>query len=201
MALKVFSNEGARPNERPYITADKQGRLYINRLAQKEMNALVLPFEVFLAYDEETFEIGITQDSSIVPAGTKTFRFNGKRAYASAKSFLAANHILPNMTEDAHRYFYRGLENGWHMFIRSIDDESIEENDVPDGQTSIEDFSEEAASVEAPADTIEGETDANTKGILDILKEDKTTSFRKLEEKWGFKRADFSKVAKKYNLR
>jgi len=149
MALKFYSNDGARPNDRPYVTTDKQGRIYINRLAQKEMNALELPIELYVAYDAEERAIGFTQNKDLAPEGTKPFRFNGSRAYASAKGFLYEAQILPKPHEDAHRYFFDRQEGEIFIFVR--DRAAIENSDAPDGQTTIDEIliqKEDAAALE-----------------------------------------------------
>jgi hypothetical protein len=154
MRFVTFSNEGARPTEQPYITCDKQGRIYINRLAQKKMDALELPTLLYLSYNSDEKAIGITKDEEVakrdsIDGTAKPFRFNGSRAYASAKTLLMQYRILPRTSEDAHRYFYEGYDNGWHSFLREgVEAAPVE--DVAKGQTSLDDYEEEQAAASEP---------------------------------------------------
>lgn len=143
MSFVFYSNEAARPNEKEYVTADKQGRLYISRLAQKRMDAEVLPLELYIAYSAVTKEIAFTKNA---PEGMKPFRFNGNRAYASAKTFLMNAGIMPGPTEDAHRYFYSREENGLYIFVREgfepRQEEDVDQMNIDDALEHIEETPE-----------------------------------------------------------
>jgi hypothetical protein len=193
MALEVFSNEAARPMEVPYITTDKQGRIYLNRLAQKVLNAENMPVSLYVAYDSVNKSIGLVHPDIVRLPNVKPFRFNGDRAYASAIAFLKKNHILPSGA--ANRYLYVGKEhNGWHLFKLADhlapDYQYLpQENEVPDGQTSIEDFKEEPAAAIELNDTQQAilnarleNPDKSHRELADLVGRDKSTITKTL--KW-----------------
>jgi hypothetical protein len=199
LAFVFYSNEGARPSETAYITVDKQGRIYINRLAQKELGITSLPIELYVAYDKDSKMIGLSADSSIVPEGTKPFRFNGNRAYASAKSFLQDARILPRMNEDAHRYFYVGKIDGLHAFAREVPQEVGQADEQEPEPTFEQEAQESAATLEVTNEV--DETSEQLEKIKAALSENPEASFRQLERMTGISRKNISRLVKEYKLR
>lgn len=200
MAFEVFSNEGARPKGMAYVTTDKQGRIYINRLAQKNMGISQIPVELYVAYDKVNKRIGLAKPEVVRLTDIHAFTFSGKRAYASAISFLKKNGIMPS--RKAQRYFYDGREDGWYTFkleeYDAPDDAYLprEEDDIPKGQTNIDDHSEERGEILVKKPDLstftEGEKNAiNTYYVFPSL------SQRELAKKCDISKATVSNALKK----
>lgn len=113
--LKFFSNDGVR-SLKPYVSVDKHGRIYISEGAKEVMNIHdeELPISLYVGYDKINKRIGLARSGELQIEGIKPFKFNGKRLYASVRSFLMANRILPD--DGTVKYEYVGNSEGVFVF-------------------------------------------------------------------------------------
>lgn len=124
--FSFFSNDGHRQLKQ-YISTDRLGRLYLSEGAKELMGIHneELPVSLYLGYDKVNKRIGLARPDVVRLVDVKPFKFNGKRTYASAKSFLMANNILPE--KGVQRYDYVGKEDGIYVF-------QLEEYEAPDAR-------------------------------------------------------------------
>lgn len=124
--FSFFSNEGHR-TYKPYISADRLGRVYLSEGAKELMNIKneELPVALYLGYDKVNKRIGLARPEVVRLVDVKPFKFNGERTYASARSFLLANNILPK--EGVNRYIFVGKEEGIFVF-------QLEDYEAPDAK-------------------------------------------------------------------
>lgn len=124
--MSFFSNEGHR-SLKQYLSTDRLGRIYISEGAKEIMNIHdeELPVSLYIGYDKVNKRIGLARPNVVRLTDVKPFKFNGRRTYASAKSFLMANNILPE--KDVQRYRYVGKEDGIFVF-------QLEDYEAPDAR-------------------------------------------------------------------
>jgi hypothetical protein len=98
----------------PAITIDKQGRLYLNAAMRAKLGVPEgAPFKCHVGYDEDNGNIGIARPGEVnVPDTVVPATFDGKRYYASVRSFIRKRDIKPG------RYIYVERVNNWYAFRR-----------------------------------------------------------------------------------
>jgi len=115
MPLEVFSNGPS--SDQLCITVDVQGRIYLNKGVRVELGTDGLPIKLYLAYDKVNKRIGLGKPDVVRVTDATPFRFSGKRAYASARTFLKYYDLYPNETPE--KYVFDGRENGWLTFRKA----------------------------------------------------------------------------------
>jgi hypothetical protein len=94
----IFSNEKQK-SEKPYISVDSQGRIYMNSDTQKRFGITKsVPTDVQIGHVDGTIYL-VRFDSEHADPEKKPFRFSGDRAYASAKTFIEQAGIKPDGEE------------------------------------------------------------------------------------------------------
>lgn len=114
-SFEFFSNVGIK-YLRKYLSVDKHGRLYLSE-GTKELMGIRnedLPIKLYIGYDKVKKCIGLAKPEDVRLPDVIPFTFNGERTYASVRSFLQDNLILPK--EGVDRYNYIGEEEGIYVF-------------------------------------------------------------------------------------
>lgn len=113
-----YSNEASTKQLRlrKYLSTDKHGRLYLSEGTKELMGIREedLPVSIYVGYDKDNKRIALAKVGDVQLEGVIPFKFNGKRTYASVRTFLQDNRILPK--EGTNRYIYIGQENGVYVF-------------------------------------------------------------------------------------
>lgn len=111
--MTPFSGKKGRPSTEMAITIDHQGRIYLSKALQRELNCEGKGIKLYLGYDAETKRIGLAKPEEVQLPQHRPIRFDKHRGYASVRSFLHYFRIPYNHTS---RYVLIAKENGWYTF-------------------------------------------------------------------------------------
>lgn len=112
MSFHWISNDSASHDA--YITIDKQLRLYVSAKARKLLGFKdKAPFEMYVGYDPVNKRLVIGKVDVNSPANVKPFKFD-RRAYASARPFIAKTDIDPKSLPLRFEYVGRNRADGMY---------------------------------------------------------------------------------------
>lgn len=128
-AFQWISNDS--PSHDAYITIDKQLRLYVSSKGRKLFGFEgANPFEMYVGYDPVNKRLVFGKVDVNSPVNVKPFKFD-KRAYASARPFIAKTDIDPKSLPLRYEFVGRIQKDG--MYPSGVFLFQLSGFDSPDG--------------------------------------------------------------------